>query len=309
MNPTDTRPAAQPVNREAWLTAAADALWPRIEAAGGRRPERFRVSCGWPSKSALLRASSRSRRIGEAWHAGSEDNAREVFVSPALAHPVEVLDVLAHELVHAGLPGDAGHGPLFQRVCKGAGLEKKNGKWTQAGATDELVEELKALAEELGEYPHAKLDAEVRPKQKARLMKGECPDCGYTIRLTRVWIEVGMPTCPCGAAMESVEYEAEGEELALVESAITYRTTDGRYELRTSKSTSRAGKWYVTDVETGRLTIRHSRADALAFIAAVRAGETDFPEPEAEDFDFERRDAAGARKSATIAAGGEGAMD
>ena len=26
-----------------------------------------------------------SRRIGEAWHAGSEDGAREVFISPALA--------------------------------------------------------------------------------------------------------------------------------------------------------------------------------------------------------------------------------
>lgn len=32
-----------------------------------------------------------------------------------------------------------------------------------------------------------------------RLRKGECNACGYTIRLSRRWIAVGMPECPCGA--------------------------------------------------------------------------------------------------------------
>lgn len=34
-----------------------------------------------------------------------------------------------------------------------------------------------------------------------RLRKVSCEDCGYTIRMARSWMEVGLPTCPCGSAM------------------------------------------------------------------------------------------------------------
>lgn len=39
-------------------------------------------------------------------------------------------------------------------------------------------------------------------KVGSRLLKAECPDCGYTIRVTRKWADVGMPKCPCGSHME-----------------------------------------------------------------------------------------------------------
>jgi len=29
-------------------------------------------------------------------------------------------------------------------------------------------------------------------------LKLECGECGYTVRTTRKWIDVGMPVCPCG---------------------------------------------------------------------------------------------------------------
>jgi hypothetical protein len=36
-----------------------------------------------------------------------------------------------------------------------------------------------------------------RPKkQGTRMLKAECPECGYTIRLTKKWADVGLPTCP-----------------------------------------------------------------------------------------------------------------
>lgn len=36
-------------------------------------------------------------------------------------------------------------------------------------------------------------------KQTTRMRKAECATCGYTIRVSRAWIAVGMPSCPCGA--------------------------------------------------------------------------------------------------------------
>lgn len=286
---TTTQDNTPEPNREAWLMAAAEELWPRIIEAGGTRPARFRVSCGWPSSSPLRRASSSKRTLGEAWHGGSADEAREVFISPALAMPVEVLDVLAHEMVHAACKPGTGHGPVFAAIARKAGLTE--GKPTTAAAGPQMIEELAELAKHLGRYPHAKLDRDPTSKQRARLMKGLCPDCGYVIRVTRTWIEVGMPLCPCGARMESVEYEPEGEPLKLAEAHVTYTTTDGRFRVQTSKTAGRDGKWYVIEEESGRMAIRQNRADALAFIEAVREGLTDFPaldEPEADaDLDLE----------------------
>ena len=28
------------------------------------------------------------------------------------------------------------------------------------------------------------------------MLKAECPECGYTIRLTKKWADLGLPTCP-----------------------------------------------------------------------------------------------------------------
>jgi hypothetical protein len=276
--------------REAWLLAGAELLWPRIVAAGGTRPDICRVSCGWPSSSALMRASSRSRTLGEAWHAGSEDGAREVFISPALHRPVEVLGVLAHELVHAACEPGQGHGPIFAAICRKIGLT--DGKPTQAMPGEFMLEELAEMVGELGPYPHAKLDRMPGPKQKARLMKVYCPACECIVRMTRTWIDTYLPTCGCGSPMISAEYDVEGEPLHLESSHVAYVTGDGRFRLSTTKHGRREGKWTVTELldEEGALvegtlrwTIRHSREDAMAFIAAVRSGETDFPEVEVGD--------------------------
>ena len=38
-------------------------------------------------------------------------------------------------------------------------------------------------------------------KQSARQRKVCCEACGYTIRVARSWLEVGLPVCPCGQPM------------------------------------------------------------------------------------------------------------
>ena len=44
--------------------------------------------------------------------------------------------------------------------------------------------------------------------QSTRLLKALCPDCGYVIRVTAKWVEVGLPVCPCGATFEAAGAEA-----------------------------------------------------------------------------------------------------
>lgn len=84
---------------------------------------------------------------------------------------------------------------------------------TATHAGDKLKKALAQIARDLGAYPHAALNPNMRPtkKQSTRLLKMVCMKDGYTIRTTRKWIdELGAPTCACGR--EFVEEESEGGE-------------------------------------------------------------------------------------------------
>lgn len=44
------------------------------------------------------------------------------------------------------------------------------------------------------------------PVQGTRMLKCQCPECGYTVRTTRKWIDVATPVCPVdGAEMPAEE--------------------------------------------------------------------------------------------------------
>jgi hypothetical protein len=76
---------------------------------------------------------------------------------------------------------------------------------TATSAGEELQQRIKAeLLANLPQYPHAMLDMQLRPvkKQSTRMLKAKCPECGYTIRTSQKWLEVGLPTCPCGEEMK-----------------------------------------------------------------------------------------------------------
>jgi len=185
-------------SREEWLGRLVDALRPTFAELGHPLPERIRVSCGWPSRSAL---SGKARRIGEAWsHRCSGDGAHETFLSPTLADPVEVGAVLVHELVHHAVGVEAGHKGPFRACALAVGL---TGPMRATTAGETLSARLHALAEELGPYPHAALNggAGVK-KQTTRMLKVTCADCGCIVRMTRQWLDdTGAPTCACGGTM------------------------------------------------------------------------------------------------------------
>lgn len=187
------------MTREEWLNDLVNLLRPDFQDTGSEIPEKVRVTCGWPSRSAR---PSKNQRIGECWPASqSGDSHFEVFISPILSDPIEVGQVLVHELVHTAVGTKAGHKAPFRRVAVAVGLE---GKMTATHAGEKLVERLHALTGKLGEYPHAKIDVNAdKKKQGTRMLKLLCPGCGYLARTTQKWIEMGTPTCMCGQKMEA----------------------------------------------------------------------------------------------------------
>lgn len=184
--------------REQWLLAAAEALKPLFLGCNFKIPT-VRVATGFPSKGAL---SPTRRRIGECWaKEASADGLCQIWISPLLIDPVGkdkmgVLPTLAHELLHAVLGDDAGHGPQFVKACRKLGLD---GKATATHAGEMLAERLEQMAVDLGPFPHEKLNwmGKIPKKQTTRMIKCECAECGYVARTSTKWIEdAGTPICP-----------------------------------------------------------------------------------------------------------------
>lgn len=202
--------------REAWLIAAVSAMTPWFEQHEYKVPN-VRVACGWPSARAL---SAKKRCLGECWSKdAATDKTVQIFISPWLvdvSSEAGVLATLVHEVVHAVVGNKEGHNKVFGKCARAVGLE---GKLTSTVAGAPLIEELQAWSQELGEYPHARLDSFKRPtkKQTTRMVKCSCPDCGYTVRTSRKWLEtenLGSPLCPCNKEPMTFEIpdELEGSE-------------------------------------------------------------------------------------------------
>jgi hypothetical protein len=122
-----------------------------------------------------------------------------------------VLSTLLHELIHAFVGIKAKHGKDFKLVAVKSGLE---GKMTATTAGPELLARLETLAKTLGRYPHASLGLggeRLKKKQGTRMLKLQCPECGYQVRTTQKWIDIGLPICPCGAEL-AADQTGEREE-------------------------------------------------------------------------------------------------
>ena len=178
-------------HREAWLEAAAAILADKACIPSAALPA---VSVGFPSVRAL---SAKKRTLGECWAAkAAKDGRAQVFVTPLLADPVDVLAVLLHELGHVKHP-EAKHGKVFKRYMKLVGL---TGKATATCPDAQCAAWLASLAGELGPYPHGELAVCPKDKkQSTRLLKAVCPACECTVRLTAKWAGEDGATLPfCG---------------------------------------------------------------------------------------------------------------
>jgi len=188
--------------REAWLTAATDALRPHYDALNKSLPLAIRVTCGFPLHA------RRSKAIGQCWAStASADKTIEIMISPVLANPLAVLEVLVHELCHA-TDGAMNHGVAFQKVARDMRLIPcGTGKqaWKSTKGSSVFATAYEPILAALGDYAHAELVPGAETKvQPTRMLKLCCPSCGYTVRTTAKWVAAGLPTCPCGDTLTNV---------------------------------------------------------------------------------------------------------
>lgn len=186
--------------REEYLQAAVAELRPLFQSIGFPLPDALRVTCGFPSS----KARSKTQAIGEHWSpAASSDGSHEISVSPVIDDVYVVFETLMHELCHAATDGD-GHQGRFPTVIRKVWLE---GKPTSTYGGEAFKTNFKDLIESLGTYPHASLNvSRVHKTQTTRMLKAICEEriyqdgepttCGYTVRLTSKWADIGLPPCP-----------------------------------------------------------------------------------------------------------------
>jgi hypothetical protein len=102
------------------------------------------------------------------------------------------MGVLAHELVHATVGNDAGHRKPFRQCALKIGL---CGQMRATLETPEFVAWAQEQFQRIGTYPAGFLTDS--PKQGTRLLKCECPACGYIARVSQKWLQTsGPPICP-----------------------------------------------------------------------------------------------------------------
>lgn len=205
--------------REAWFKALATYLEPWF-ASQGQPLTRYRIACGWTSRGLSFGT------LGECWAPTvSADFSAEILISPIIDDRHLAASVLFHELCHAavGVQNGHGHGGEFKRLCLAAGL---TAPFETAGSPSNPGQEsfksfIRAALETVGEYPHSALGKgmvtfptpgqkrkpgrpvlppEFRPigkrKSKTYLLKADCPCCGYTVRVTDKWATKAKPICP-----------------------------------------------------------------------------------------------------------------
>ncbi len=171
--------------RETYLASAAVMLQHSVFTAAGIEPsqwegKRYRVSCGFP----IGYRGSRNGKvtIGQAFDPSiSADGTAEVFINPILDNAADVVAVLAHELVHVYAGNACGHRGEFKRIARQIGLV---GALTATVAGEELAAKIAEITAALGDYPHAKVDPNLRKKQGTRLLKLWCGECEWTARVS-----------------------------------------------------------------------------------------------------------------------------
>ena len=190
--------------REEWLNAAADDILAKYRDAfeshfgslGIEHLRNLKVSTGFPSRGGLTTV------IGQCWKActAEDEVTHHIFINPRLTDIVEVVATLAHEMVHAADDGEHKHKGPFVKCVRDLGLE---GKATATYAGEEFAEYARGIDARIGQYPHVGLTPMAQEKkQTTRMLKVEAPCCGYVVRTTQKWLDVGMPSCPCGNEME-----------------------------------------------------------------------------------------------------------
>ena len=198
-------PVVECSTAEGWCSAVVAAYTPQIEALGYTVPKVV-ISPGFTSGG-----SRKTQRLGECWSSeAAGDGSTMIFLNPSMSDPLQIAHVVVHELVHAVVGVEHKHDATFGKLARALGFE---GKLTATTWSVEAAEACRKILQGLGPYPRSAFGAALKPptkKQQTYLLKVECPECGYTMRVTSKWIEIATPTCPCCDVACAVAGRKEG---------------------------------------------------------------------------------------------------
>lgn len=177
------------LERQMWIEKAVVHFRQHFQECGWTIPNNVRVSIGIPKG---MHGSKKA--IGQCWpDTVSFDGHYEIFSSPELSKEVDVLETIAHELIHATVGMAAGHKGLFKLCALDVGFV---GPMASTPSGPKMTDAIKRIINSIGYYPAGKIDISQRKKKATYLLKCECPSCGYTVRTTARWLAEGDPICP-----------------------------------------------------------------------------------------------------------------
>lgn len=173
--------------REDWLLEAKKQLQNKVFLTE-TIPEKVRVSCGF---------CKTKRSIGVCCpEIYSDGNFTEIFIDPKTSDSLRVLDILAHELIHAIIGNGKGHGREFQKIMNDIDLVPP-AKATTVGPR--LKEKLIEIVKEIGEYPHKKYEIYRLPRVTPEAEKRQswiCKMRHYEISVKNKYSKAMVPVCP-----------------------------------------------------------------------------------------------------------------
>lgn len=198
--------------REQWLQEMAAKLRSYKFGPVKIKVPDVQISAGFPLGKRVVKAEGESGAVGQCFNIkAARDKKHHIFVSPVVDDAVKVVAILAHEMLHAAM-FEEGHNGVFLKAAQSIGLE---GKATATTAGEAFKRSVKQWIQELGPYPHGGLsagEASHKPKQGTRLIKVECPKCGYIVRTTQKWLELGNPYCNLKHEMIPEDMDAGDED-------------------------------------------------------------------------------------------------
>lgn len=150
------------------------------------------------------------------WKNTKKDSIHEINLSAETLSRDDIGETLIHELAHAenetkGIKDVANkvHNKKFKAMAEQLGLIVKDRDSSVGYGFTELGDGAKKFLEHIkfnsALFKLARLTPGTKAKPGSRLIKCECPECGYVVRTTQKWLDVAVPKCP----VDDVDMEQE----------------------------------------------------------------------------------------------------
>ena len=189
--------------REEYLQKAKDELNDRVFKQSGYEIPAVKIACSWALGTADKNKKTLGQCVPRSW---SKANINEIMIMPTVDDSEQVIDTLAHELVHAVDDNKSGHGAGFRKICLAVGLNGSS-QMRYACAGDELKQTITEIVKDIGLYPHSELQIHKRKRQTTRMLKVSCTECNFSYRTSRKNIGMMANTICNGCGSDSLEID------------------------------------------------------------------------------------------------------